>query len=76
MGKRYSEIPDKLKQFIEDQKVFFVGTATASGRVNISPKGNWNILFWCAAISPGLWPVFSWRIRGSGRTVVDDNHQR
>jgi hypothetical protein len=39
MGKRYSEIPDKLKQFIEDQKVFFVGTATASGRVNISPKG-------------------------------------
>jgi hypothetical protein len=39
MGKRYSEIPDKLKQFIEDQKLFFVGTATASGRVNISPKG-------------------------------------
>ncbi len=39
MGKQYSEIPDKLKQFIEDQKVFFVGTATASGKVNISPKG-------------------------------------
>lgn len=28
MGKQYSEIPDKLKQFIEDQKIFFVGTAT------------------------------------------------
>lgn len=39
MGKRYSEIPDKLKQFIEDQKLFFVGTATAEGKVNISPKG-------------------------------------
>ena len=39
MGKRYSEIPDKLKEFIEEQKVFFVGTATADGRVNVSPKG-------------------------------------
>ncbi len=39
MGKRYFEIPDKLKQFIENQKVFFVGTATADSRINISPKG-------------------------------------
>ena len=39
MGKRYSEISDKLKQFIENQKIFFVGTATADSRVNISPKG-------------------------------------
>ena len=39
MGKQYSKIPDKLKQFIEDQKIFFVGTATVDGRVNISPKG-------------------------------------
>ncbi|GMQ89324.1 MAG: pyridoxamine 5'-phosphate oxidase family protein [Gammaproteobacteria bacterium] len=39
MGKQYSEIPDKLKQFIEDQKIFFVGTATADSRVNVSPKG-------------------------------------
>ena len=39
MGQRYSEISDKLKQFIEDQKMFFVGTATADGRVNVSPKG-------------------------------------
>lgn len=39
MGKRYSEIPDKLKQFIEEQKIFFVGTAAADGRVNVSPKG-------------------------------------
>ena len=39
MGQKYSEISDKLKQFIEDQKIFFVGTATADSRVNISPKG-------------------------------------
>jgi hypothetical protein len=39
MGQRYSEISDKLKQFIEDQKIFFVGTATADSRVNVSPKG-------------------------------------
>ncbi|MGI9294672.1 MAG: pyridoxamine 5'-phosphate oxidase family protein, partial [Pseudomonadales bacterium] len=39
MGQQYSEISDKLKQFIEDQKIFFVGTATADSRINISPKG-------------------------------------
>lgn len=39
MGQRYSEISDKLKQFIENQKIFFVGTATTDSRVNISPKG-------------------------------------
>lgn len=39
MGKQYSEIPDKLKQFIEDQKIFFVGTATTDSRINVSPKG-------------------------------------
>ncbi|MDQ7075365.1 MAG: pyridoxamine 5'-phosphate oxidase family protein [Gammaproteobacteria bacterium] len=39
MGQRYTEIPDKLKQFIEQQKLFFVGTATADSRVNVSPKG-------------------------------------
>ncbi|HHH42871.1 MAG TPA: pyridoxamine 5'-phosphate oxidase family protein [Gammaproteobacteria bacterium] len=39
MGQKYSAISEKLKQFIEDQKIFFVGTATADSRVNISPKG-------------------------------------
>lgn len=39
MGQRYSAISDKLRQFIETQKIFFVGTATATGRVNVSPKG-------------------------------------
>jgi len=39
MGTLFSDIPDTLKQFIENQNVFFVGTATADSRVNISPKG-------------------------------------
>jgi len=39
MGQRYREIPDKLKAFIENQKIFFVGTAAAEGSVNVSPKG-------------------------------------
>lgn len=39
MGKRFSEISPKLAKFIADQKVFFVGTAAPTGRVNVSPKG-------------------------------------
>ena len=39
MSKLYTEIPKKLQQFIENQKVFFVATATADGRINLSPKG-------------------------------------
>ena len=38
MSRRYSEISDKLKLFIEDQKIIFVGTATSDSRVNVSPK--------------------------------------
>ena len=39
MGKRFTEIGDVRRQFIEQQKMFFVGTAAADGRVNVSPKG-------------------------------------
>jgi hypothetical protein len=39
MAQRYFEISDRLKQFIERQPIFFVGTAAARGRVNVSPKG-------------------------------------
>lgn len=39
MAKQFSEISSKILQFIEAQKVFFVGTAGAEGRVNVSPKG-------------------------------------
>ncbi len=39
MGKQLKEIPNELKKFIEKQPIFFVGTAAAEGRVNVSPKG-------------------------------------
>jgi Pyridoxamine 5'-phosphate oxidase len=39
MGKRYSELSDQDIEFIIQQKMFFVGTATADSRINISPKG-------------------------------------
>jgi hypothetical protein len=39
MGKRYSEFqPDQIS-FIAEQHLFFVATAPATGRVNLSPKG-------------------------------------
>lgn len=39
MGKQYEALTDQLIEFIQKQKLFFVGTATADSRVNISPKG-------------------------------------
>lgn len=39
MGKQYEALSEKLTEFISAQKVFFVGTATADSRVNVSPKG-------------------------------------
>jgi hypothetical protein len=39
MGQKYGEITDILKTFIQAQKLFFVGTAAADGRINVSPKG-------------------------------------
>lgn len=39
MGKQYAELSEKHTQFITDQKIFFVGTATFGSRVNVSPKG-------------------------------------
>ena len=39
MGKLYTQLTDDLAGFIQRQKLFFVGTATDDGRVNVSPKG-------------------------------------
>lgn len=39
MGKKLESITDELKEFIENQKIFFVGTAANEGNVNVSPKG-------------------------------------
>lgn len=39
MGNRLKKLNPALKNFIENQKIFFVGTARTSGTVNVSPKG-------------------------------------
>jgi hypothetical protein len=39
MAERFSELSDKLIAFIQEQALFFVGTADREGRVNVSPKG-------------------------------------
>ena len=39
MSKLYNGITPKLREFIEQQKIFFVATATADSRINLSPKG-------------------------------------
>ena len=39
MGNKISELSDSHLQFIAEQKIYFVATATAESRVNVSPKG-------------------------------------
>jgi len=39
MGKKYPDIDASQMEFIAQQHIFFVGSATAESRVNISPKG-------------------------------------
>jgi hypothetical protein len=49
MGKLYDRIDGRLRRFIDQQKIFFVGTAplAGDGHINISPKGRsgtWAVL--------------------------------
>ncbi|MGC1818809.1 MAG: pyridoxamine 5'-phosphate oxidase family protein [Casimicrobiaceae bacterium] len=39
MGQRFAELFARHVEFIARQRIFFVGTATADSRVNVSPKG-------------------------------------
>ncbi|RYG75474.1 pyridoxamine 5'-phosphate oxidase family protein [bacterium] len=39
MSKFHPELTEALQEFIAEQKIFFVGSATATSRVNVSPKG-------------------------------------
>ena len=39
MGQQYQALTEQHIEFIGRQKIFFVGTATADSKVNISPKG-------------------------------------
>ena len=38
MAKQFDALSDDLTRFIEDQHIFFCGTAADEGRVNVSPK--------------------------------------
>ncbi|NJL90168.1 MAG: pyridoxamine 5'-phosphate oxidase family protein [Coleofasciculaceae cyanobacterium SM2_1_6] len=60
MAKQYTELSTQLIEFIAAQKIFFVGTATADSRVNVSPKGmdslrvlNQNRLIWLNVTGSG-----------------------
>jgi hypothetical protein len=58
VGKLYAEIDDKLRGWMERQRLFFVATAPDDGgRVNVSPKG----------------PIESLRIV-DGRTIEYEDH--
>jgi hypothetical protein len=39
MAQMYPALADKHTRFIAAQKMYFVGTATADSRINVSPKG-------------------------------------
>ena len=39
MGQQSSQLSEKHIEFIAGQKIYFVGTATADSKINISPKG-------------------------------------
>lgn len=39
MAKFYTTLTPSLREFIAEQKMFFVATAPESGRINLSPKG-------------------------------------
>lgn len=39
MGQQFNALSEKHMEFIAEQKIFFVGTACAESRVNVSPKG-------------------------------------
>lgn len=38
MGQKLEALNDKLTDFIQQQKIYFVGTATKDSRVSVSPK--------------------------------------
>lgn len=39
MAEQFSELSEELTNFIQAQHIFFVATAAADGRINLSPKG-------------------------------------
>ena len=46
MAKFFQELNAELQTFIAQQKIFFVATAMAEGRINLSPKGMDSFRIW------------------------------
>jgi len=53
MAQRLNALSEKHIQFITEQKIFLVGTATADSRVNVSPKGMGSLRVLSSTVSPG-----------------------
>ncbi|MTB53734.1 pyridoxamine 5'-phosphate oxidase family protein [Lewinella sp. W8] len=64
MAKQFPALTERLSEFISQQHLFFVATAPAEGRVNLSPKG----MDALRVISPGriLWL----NVTGSGNETA------
>ena len=76
MGKKLDFITPDLKEFIENQKMFFVGTAANEGNVNVSPKGtdsfrviNQNKIVWLNLTGSGN-ETAAHLIRNSRMTII------
>jgi hypothetical protein len=39
LGQRHDSLSEENVRFIAEQRIYFVGTATADSRINVSPKG-------------------------------------
>ncbi len=64
MAQRYADLNPEHIQFIQHQKLFFVGTAANDGTINVSPKG-WDSL---RVLSPNR---IAWlNITGSGNETA------
>jgi len=64
VAKHYEKLSDDLIEFIEHQKIYFVGTAANDGTINISPKG-WDTL---RVLSPNR--IVWLNITGSGNETA------
>lgn len=64
MGQQYNQLSEQHIEFIAEQRIFFVGTATADSRVSVSPKGMDSLL----VLDPGR--VVWLNVTGSGNETA------
>lgn len=64
MAERLDSISPRAQAFMEKQRIFFVGTAAADGRVNVSPKG----MEWLRIVGPN--EIMWMNLTGSGNETA------